>query len=87
MSFDPSLVEKRPETTAAGDAKLRGKVFARLQEAPRTCRSLPNAIVHDGTVQLWGTVDSEAERKVVRVAVEATPGVRCVVDNLVVHPG
>ena len=82
-----SLVEKRTETTAAGDAKLRGRVFARLQEAPRTRRSLPNVIVHEGTVQLWGTVDSEAERKVARVAAEATPGVRCVVDNLVVHRG
>jgi CBS domain-containing protein len=82
-----SLVEKRAERTAAGDAELRGKVFARLQQAPRTSRSLPNVFVHDGTVQLWGAVDTEAERKVVRVAAEATPGVRCVIDNLVVHPG
>ena len=81
-----SLTEKRIPTTAASDAELRGKLFARLQKAPRT-GSLPNLIVHDGTVQLWGTVDSEAERNVVRVAVEATPGVRCVIDNLIVHAG
>jgi CBS-domain-containing membrane protein len=79
-----SLTEKRIPATAASDAALRGKLLARLQKAPRT-GSLPNLIVHDGTVQLWGTVDSEAERNVVRVAVEATPGVRCVIDNLIVH--
>jgi CBS domain-containing protein len=80
--------EKRTESTRASDAKLRSIVFARLQQAPRTSRSLPNVFVHDGTVQLWGTVDSETERKVARVAVEATPGVRCcVIDDLVVHPG
>lgn len=79
-----SLTEKRIPVTAASDATLRGKLFARLQKAPRT-GSLPNLIVHDGTVQLWGIVDSDAERNVVRVAVEATPGVRCVIDNLIVH--
>jgi len=81
-----SLTEKRIPTTVASDAALRGTLLARLQKAPRT-GSLPNLIVHDGTVQLWGTVDSETQRKVVRVAVEATPGVRCVVDNLIVHAG
>ena len=80
-----SLVEKRAQRTSAGDAKLRSIVFAHLQKAPRTNRSLPNVFVYDGTVQLWGPIDSEAERKIVRVAVEATPGVRHVIDNLVVH--
>jgi len=79
-----SLTEKRFPTTAASDAALRGKLLARLQKAPRT-GSLPNLIVQDGTVQLWGTVDSESERNVMRVAVEATPGVRCLIDNLIVH--
>jgi CBS-domain-containing membrane protein len=80
-----SLTEKRIPTTAS-DAALRGKLFARLQKAPRT-GSMPNIIVHDGTVQLWGTVDSEAERNVVRVAIEVTPGVQRVVDNLIVRAG
>ena len=79
-----SLTEKRFPTTVASDAALRGKLLARLQKAPRT-GSLPNLIVRDGTVQLWGTVDSESERNVVRVAVEATPGVRRVIDNLIIH--
>jgi CBS domain-containing protein len=79
--------EKRTESTSASDAKLRSILFARLQQAPRTGRSLPNVFVHNGIVQLWGAVDSEADRKVTRVAVEATPGVCRVIDNLIVHPG
>jgi CBS domain-containing protein len=82
-----SLKEVRTETTAMEDAKLRGQVFARLQEAPRTGLSLPNVIVHDGIVRLWGTVSSEADRKVIRVAVEVIPGLRRVIDNLVVQAG
>jgi CBS-domain-containing membrane protein len=81
-----SLTEKRTPATVASDAALRGKLFARLQEAPRT-GSLPNVIVHDGTVQLWGIVDSEAERNVIRVAAEATPGARRVIDYLIVRAG
>ena len=73
------------ERTSAADARLRGRVFAQLQKAPRTAPQLPGVMVRDGVVQLWGTVESETERKVIRVAVEATPGVRRVIDNLVVH--
>ena len=45
-----------------------------------------NVIVNDGTVDLWGLVESEAEKMAVRVAVEQTQGVRAVNDNLVVRP-
>jgi CBS-domain-containing membrane protein len=82
-----SLTEGRMETTAMSDAKLRGQAFARMQEAPRTGRALPNVIVHDGTVQLWGTVSSEADKKMLRLAVEAIPDVRRVIDNLLVEIG
>ena len=60
--------------------------FERLQEAPRVQPALLNVIVHDGIVELWGTVDSEAERKAIRVAAEVVPGIRHVNDNLVVRP-
>ena len=80
-----SLTEGPLERTAMSDAKLRGQAFARMQEAPRTGPALPNVIVHDGIVQLWGTVSSEADKKVLRLAVEAIPDVRRVVDNLLVE--
>ena len=47
---------------------------------------LINVIVHDGTAELWGMVDSESEKRAVRVAAETTPGVRAVADNLIVSP-
>ena len=44
-----------------------------------------NVIVHNGTVELWGIVDSETEKNAIRVAVEVTPGVRQVSNKLVVE--
>jgi CBS domain-containing protein len=81
-----SVMGQPLETTAESDASLRRKVLARLQEAPRVRPALLNIIVHDQIVELWGTVDSEAERKAARVAAEVTPGIRHVNDNLVVRP-
>src|SRR5262249_28088471 len=81
-----SVMAQPLEGTAESDVSLRRKVLARLQEAPRVRPALLNIIVHDGIVELWGTVDSEAERKAVRVAAEVTPGIRHVNDNLVVRP-
>jgi CBS domain-containing protein len=80
-----SVMAQPLEGTAEIDASLRGKVFARLQEVPRVWPAVINVIVHDRSVELWGAVESEVERKAVRVAAEATPGVRHVNDNLVVR--
>ena len=44
-----------------------------------------NIFVHDGTVELWGLVGSEAEKTGVRLIAEQTEGVCAVKDNLVVH--
>jgi osmotically-inducible protein OsmY len=68
------------------DATLREKVIAQLDRQLLTWPSLVNVIVHDGTVELWGMIDSESERRVVRVAAEVVPGVCAVADNLIVKP-
>ena len=47
--------------------------------------ALLSVTVQDGTVDLWGIVESAAEKKAVRVLVEVTPGVRAVNDNLIVR--
>jgi CBS domain-containing protein len=70
----------------ADDAKIREKVLTQLDAAPWTQPSLINVIVQDGTVELWGIVDSVSEKKAVRVAAEVTPGVRAVNDNLIIRP-
>jgi predicted transcriptional regulator len=68
------------------DATLREKVISQLDRQPLTWWSLINVIVHDGTVELWGMVDSESEKRAIRVAAEATPGVRAVTDSLIIRP-
>jgi len=70
---------------ATSDLMIREEVMARLDAEPWTRTFRLNVIVHNGTVELWGVVRSQAERKAVRVAVELTPGVRAVNDNLVVQ--
>jgi len=70
--------------TATSDQLIREDVIARLRTQPWAKANRINVIVHDGAVELWGTVQSEAEKQAIRVAVELTPGVRAVTDNLVI---
>jgi CBS domain-containing protein len=72
--------------TQADDAEIREKVLTQLNAEPWTRTSLFNVIVREGTVELWGIVDSALEKKAVRVAAEVTPGVRAVNDNLIIRP-
>jgi len=46
--------------------------------------ALLTVTVQDGTVDLWGIVDSEIEKKAVGVLAEVTPGVRAVNDHLII---
>lgn len=66
------------------DSALREKVEARLSAQAWTKPWQLNVIVHDGIVDLWGVVHSQIEKTAARVATERVPGVRAVVDNLVV---
>jgi CBS domain-containing protein len=77
---------KRATPATIDDAKLRSNVVAQLESQSWTHPSLLNVIVHDGNVELWGIVDSAAEKSAVRVAAEVTPGVKSVNDNLQVRP-
>lgn len=77
---------KRAAPATVDDAQLRANVVAQLEQQSWTHPSLLNVIVHDGTVELWGIVDSATEKKAVRVAAEVTPGVKSVTDNLQVRP-
>jgi CBS domain-containing protein len=70
----------------ADDAKIRETVLTQLEAEAWTRPSLINVIVRDGTVELWGIVDSVSEKKAVCVAAEVTPGVRAVNDNLIIRP-
>jgi CBS-domain-containing membrane protein len=66
------------------DATIRAKIACKLANERWTKPALMNFIVHDGTVDLWGIIDSQTEKEAVRVLVESTPGVRAVNDNLII---
>lgn len=76
---------RRAAPATIDDSRVRADVVAALEAHDWMHPSLLNVIVHDGTVELWGIVDSTAEKKAVRVAAEVTPGVKLVNDNLTVR--
>jgi CBS domain-containing protein len=69
-----------------GDIELREKIVSQLKGEPWAKPGLVNVTVNDGTVDLWGIVDSSVEKQALRVAVEVTPGVKAVNDNIIVRP-
>jgi CBS-domain-containing membrane protein len=73
------------EPHPAADAALREKVVSRLKSEPWMRPALVNVTVSNGIVDLWGIVDSQEEKKALRVAAEIVPGVKTVNDNLVVR--
>ena len=79
-----SATKKLPSLASADDAELRKKVSARLAAEPWRPTML-SVTVQDGTVDLWGLVQSVEEKKAARLAAEVTPGVRAVVDNIIVQ--
>jgi len=76
-----------PTTTGAatrsGDPQIREKVLARLN-AELWRPSMLNVTVHAGTVELWGLVTSEDEKKAARIAVEEINGVKAINDHLII---
>ena len=68
------------------DTELRDKLLSRLRAEPWAKTGLINITVNSGAVDLWGIVDSEAEKQALRVAIEVTPGVRDVTNNVIVRP-
>ena len=78
--------KKLPLPQPIADSELRDKVVSRLKAEPWVRPSLVNVTVSDGTVDLWGIVDSSVEKQALRAAVEITPGVKAVNDNVIVRP-
>jgi CBS domain-containing protein len=62
------------------DSTIRDKLLAHLKTQNWAHTGLLNVTVNGGVVDLWGIANSDSERKAVRVAAEATPGVRVVKD-------
>jgi CBS domain-containing protein len=82
-----ALASRVPALTGVepSDEKLRESILATLR-GKRWGLGMVNVIVQQGVVDLWGFVDTPDERKAIRIAAEATPGVVAVNDNLRVQP-
>ena len=64
------------------DSNIRDRLLSNLKEQPWAHTGQLNVTVTDGVVSLWGITSSEIERQAIRVAAEATPGVKGVNDYL-----
>ena len=71
---------------ASSDMVLRTAFLRHLAAQRWADASRLNVIVHDGLVELWGVVNSDAEKQATRVAAESMVGVRAVIDHLIVEP-
>ena len=67
--------------TAVADSTLHANLLAQLRSQPWWTDHV-SIVVRDGTVELWGVVESEAERDAIRIAVEVTPGVHQIANNI-----
>src|SRR5262252_3191576 len=79
-----SATKKLSSLTTASDSELRKKVQSRLAAEPWRPTML-TVTVQDGTVDLWGLVQSVEEKKAAQLAAETTPDVRAVVNNIIVQ--
>ncbi len=73
------------DSTAAGsddDQTLRNKVQHELTAEVGLAAGKINVVVSEGEVQLWGLVESAAEKKAAELAAESVKGVKRVTNNL-----
>jgi CBS domain-containing protein len=68
------------------DTTIREKLLTHLNRQSWAHATLLNATVSGGVIDLWGFVESDTERKAIRVAAESTPGVRAVNDHMTARP-
>jgi CBS-domain-containing membrane protein len=79
-----SATKKLASLATPDDTELRKKVVSRLASEPWRPTML-TVTVQDGTVDLWGLVHSVEQKKAAQLAAETTPGVRTVVNNIIVQ--
>jgi CBS domain-containing protein len=65
----------------AADAAIRDRILSEIDKLP--WRPAVRVLVHDGNVDLSGTIVDEREREGIKVLVENVPGVRAIHDHIV----
>ncbi len=66
----------------AGDAAIRERLMTIMQEQTWAPTAMVDVQVHDGVVELWGTILDERQRDALKVAAETIAGVKAVKDHL-----
>ena len=62
---------------------IRERLLTELKQQSWAPLGLIDVIVHNGTVELWGTILDERKRRALILAAENVPGVKGVRDHLV----
>jgi CBS-domain-containing membrane protein len=73
------------EVGAESDRDLRTAILDALRDAD-VATNYVNVLVDDGTVQLWGGVWTEDEKRAIQIAAENVPGVKTVENHVAVLP-
>lgn len=70
-----------PPSVPPDDSALRGAILKALSDSDWADRAIVNVQVANGQVELWGAIESEEQRRAIRVAVESVPGVRGITEH------
>jgi CBS domain-containing protein len=65
---------------------LQKAIWDQIKGQPWLQSAFVNLAVNDGVVELWGAVDSNEQRRALKVLVEGVPGVKKVEDNVTLLP-
>jgi CBS domain-containing protein len=76
-----SLGRAAPEGTKS-DTAIRNQILAELDKQAWAPVALVDVVVHDGVVELWGTITEERQGTALKVCAENTPGVKKVLNHL-----
>jgi CBS domain-containing protein len=77
-----AVYEHPAESHDGSDGEIRNAIVAVLEKADWAAGAIVDVQVAQGTVQLWGSVDSEPQREALLLAVRSVPGVRGVEAHL-----
>jgi CBS domain-containing protein len=77
--------QAKTQEPSVDDLTLHSNIVEQLRTKAWVDPTTINVVVNNGSVELWGIVESETEKNAVRVAVEVMPGVRQVANKLVVE--
>jgi len=84
-----ALVPSAPalhEPTRPDDGTIRKVLLGEMRKQPWLSMMCISVVVEHGVVELSGLIDSEDQRRALRILVQAVPGVRKVSDHLFILP-